>query len=218
MAHTIITIARQYGSGGRTVGRMLAEQLHIPYYDRDIITLASEDSGINARLFEDEKLKSPLRSLIKSRGVDSYKVLTHESAGFIKDDNLFAIQAKIIRQLADEGPCVLIGRCADHILCGRQGVVSVFVHAKPDFCLREAMKVTSLSNREVLRLIEKTDDYRAKYYKYCTGKSWNDARNYDLSLDSSKLGFEGTCKAILDYIRNREDCDLPAPKATEGTV
>ena len=95
MATTIITIARQYGSGGRTVGHMLSAQLGIPYYDRDIITMASEDSGINARLFTDEKLKSPLRSLIRPRGIDHYNIQSPESAGFTKDDNLFAIQAKI---------------------------------------------------------------------------------------------------------------------------
>lgn len=215
MAHTIITIARQYGSGGRTVGKMLAEQLHIPYYDREIIALASEDSGINARLFEDEKLKSPLRGLLKPRGIDHYNIQSPESAGFTKDDNLFALQAKIIRELSDRGPCIIIGRCADHVLSSKPGVVSVFVHAKPDFCLREAMKVNSLPERDVLRLIEKTDDYRAKYYKYCTGKNWNDARNYDLSLDSSRLGFEGTAKAILAYIAQRPDCD-PFPSAGEN--
>ncbi len=214
MATTIITIARQYGSGGRTVGKRLAEQLSIPYYDREIITMASEDSGINAKLFTDEKLKSPLRSLLKPRGIDHYKIQSPESAGFTKDDNLFAIQAKIIRELSEQGPCIMIGRCADHVLSGKPGVVSVFVHAKPDFCLREAMKVNSLPEREVLRLIEKTDDYRAKYYKYCTGKTWNDARNYDLSLDSSKLGFDGTARAILAYIAQREDCDpFPEPAA-----
>ena len=175
--------------------------------------MASEESGINARLFTDEKLKSPLRSLLKPRGIDHYHIQSPESAGFTKDDNLFALQAQIIRRLSEEGPCIIVGRCADHILSGKPGVVSVFVHAKPDFCLREAMKVNSLPEREVLRLIEKTDDYRARYYKYCTGKVWNDARNYDLSLDSSKLGFEGTARAILAYIAQREDCDpFPTPE------
>lgn len=208
MANTIITIARQYGSGGRTVGKMLAERLNIPYYDREIITLASEKSGIDPKQFTDEKLKSPLRSLLKTGGFDHHNVLKPESAGFVKEDNLFALQADIIRQLSNESDCVIVGRCADHILTSKPGVISVFVHARPDFCLREAMKVNSMSEREVMRLIEKTDDYRAKYYKYYTGKKWNDAKNYDLSLDSSKLGFEGVAEVILDYIRHRPDCDL----------
>ncbi len=213
MANTVITIARQYGSGGRTVGKMLAEQLGIPYYDREIIVRASEMSGINPRAFTDEKLKkSPLRALLKNAGgnggYDHHNVLSPESAGFAKEDNLYAIQADIIRQLSEESDCVIIGRCADHILASKPGVVSVFVHATPAFCLQEAMKVNSMSERDVMRLIEKTDDYRGKYYKYYTGKNWYDARNYDLSLDSSKLGFDGTRDAIIEYIRGRKDCDL----------
>lgn len=199
----IITIARQYGSGGRTIGKMLAKRLEIPYYDREIISMAAEDSGINAALFQDEKKKINLRALLKG-GYQGDQLISPESAGFTKDDNLFNYQAKIIRQLADEGSCVLIGRCADHILRTMRDVTRVFIYAPDDFCLREAMKVNSLSEREVIRLIAKTDEYRAKYYKYYTGKEWKDARNYDLSLNSAKLGFDGTVEAILAYLDVRE--------------
>ena len=198
MEKTIITIARQYGSGGRTVGKMLAERLDIPYYDREIITMASEDSGVNATLFQDEKKRIDLRALFKG-GYQGDQIVSPESAGFTRDDNLFNYQAKIIRRLAEQGSCVIIGRCADHILRTVPGVTRVFVYAPDDFCLREAMKVNSLSEREVIRLIAKTDDYRARYYKYYTGKEWKDARNYDLSLNSAKLGFDGTAEAILAY-------------------
>ena len=206
MEKTIITIARQYGSGGRTVGKMLAKRLGIPYYDREIIEMAAEDSGINAVLFQDEKKLHSLRALLGG-GYQGSKLLSPESAGFTKDDNLFNYQAKIIHKLADEGSCVLIGRCADHILRDTLGVVSVFVHAPADFCLQEAMKVNSLPEREVEKLIAKTDDYRARYYKYYTGKEWKDAKNYDLSLNSAKLGFEGTVEAILSYIEVRKRFD-----------
>lgn len=203
MEKTIITIARQYGSGGRTVGKMLAERLDIPYYDREIITMASEDSGVNATLFQDEKKRIDLRALFKG-GYQGEHIVSPESAGFTRDDNLFNYQAKIIRRLAEQGSCVIIGRCADHILRTVPGVTRVFVYAPDDFCLREAMKVNSLSEREVIRLIAKTDDYRARFYKYYTGKEWKDARNYDLSLNSAKLGFEGTVEAILAYLKVRE--------------
>ena len=205
MEKTIITIARQYGSGGRTVGKMLAERLNIPYYDREIIELASEDSGINAVIFQDEKKKPCLRALL--HGYTGRGTISPESAGFTRDDNLFNYQAKIIRQLADEGSCVLIGRCADHILRDYADVTRVFVHATAEFCLREAMKVSSLPEREVERLIARTDDYRARYYKYYTGQEWKDARNYDLSLNSAKLGFDGTVEAILAYLKVREQFD-----------
>ena len=203
MEKTIITIARQYGSGGRTVGKMLAERMGIPFYDRQIIEMAAEDSGINAVLFHDEQKPHSLRSLLKG-GYQGNHLLSPESAGFTKDDNLFNYQAKIIRKLADEGSCVLIGRCADYILRDQPDVVRVFVHAPADFCLQEAMKVNSLPERDVERLIVKTDDYRARYYKYYTGQEWKDARNYDLSLNSAKLGFDGTVEAILAYIEVRK--------------
>ncbi|MDO4292429.1 MAG: cytidylate kinase-like family protein [Eubacteriales bacterium] len=206
MSNLVITIARQYGSGGRTVGRMLAKRLNIPCYGREIIELAAEDSGINPVLFTDEKKHRGLRALL-SGGFKGSQPLSPESAGFTKDDNLFRYQAKIIRQLAQEGSCVIIGRCADHVLSDLPGIVRVFVHATPAFCLQEAMKVNSLPQNEVEKLIAQTDDYRARYYKYYTGQEWKDAQNYDLSLDSSRLGFEGTVEAILAYLEVRKKFD-----------
>ena len=125
----IITIARQYGSGGKTVGKMLANKLDIPYYNREIITMASEDSGINAMLFSDERLKPDFLTRLRSRYKGDTSVINDSSRAYLRDDALFDYQAKIIRKLADQGPCVLIGRCADYILKGRPDVVRVFVHA-----------------------------------------------------------------------------------------
>ncbi|MDY3619472.1 cytidylate kinase-like family protein [Agathobaculum sp.] len=200
----IITIARQYGSGGKTIGQMLARRLGIPCYNREIITMASEDSGINAVLFSDERLKpdllSRLRSRYQSRGG---KPVSPEEGGFTNEDNLFEYQAKIIRQLADEGPCVMIGRCADFVLRERKDVARVFVHAPDDFCLQEALKVDSLPEREVKKKIAEVDAYRAAYYRRYTGQEWKDARNYDLSLNSAVLGFEGTVEAIARYLETR---------------
>lgn len=212
MSNIIITIARQYGSGGRTVGKMLAEQLNIPYYDREIISMAAEDSGINARLFQDEFKQYSFKSLLQG-GYRGSKLLSPESAGFTRDDNLFNYQAKIIRRLAEEGDCIIIGRCADRILADLPGVVRVFVHAPEDFCLKEAMKVNSLPEPEVKKLIAKTDEYRARYYKYYTGQEWKNALNYDLSLDSSKLGFDGTAAAIIAYVDVRKKFDARLQEA-----
>ena len=207
MSNTVITIARQYGSGGRTVGKMLAKRLDIPCYDREIISLASEESGIHPTLFQDEKKKHGSLRAFLTGGFKNASPLSPESAGFTKDDNLFRYQAKIIRQLAEESSCVIIGRCADHILADVPGVVRVFVHAPEDFCLQEAMKVNSLSVSDVQKLIAQTDEYRAHYYKYYTGQEWKNAQNYDLSLDSSRLGFDGTVEAILSYIEVRKKFD-----------
>ena len=186
----VITIARQYGSGGKTVGKMLADKLGIPFYNREIITMASEDSGVNAMLFSDERLKGDF--------------LNDSSKSYLKDEALFAYQVKIIRRLADQGPCVMIGRCADYILAGRPDVVRVFVHADKDFCLEQAMKVDSLPQQEVEKKIAEIDDYRARYYKHHTGHDWYDARNYDLSLNSGVLGFDGTVEEIIKYMEVRE--------------
>ena len=207
MSNTVMTIARQYGSGGRTVGKMLAKRLDIPCYDREIISLASEESGIHPTLFQDEKKRHGSLRAFLTGGFKNASPLSPESAGFTKDDNLFRYQAKIIRQLAEESSCVIIGRCADHILADVPGVVRVFVHAPEDFCLQEAMKVNSLSVSEVQKLIAQTDEYRAHYYKYYTGQEWKNAQNYDLSLDSSRLGFDGTVEAILSYIEVRKKFD-----------
>lgn len=199
----IITIARQYGSGGKTVGKMLSDRLHISFYNREIITMASEDSGINAVLFTDERLKPDLITRLKSRYKGSLPLPNDSSKAYLRDDALFDYQAKIIRQLADQGPCVLIGRCADYVLKGRPDVVRVFVHADADFCLEQAMKVDSLPEEEVVRKIAEIDEYRAKYYKHHTGHDWYDARNYDLSLNSGVLGFDGVVEEIIQYMEVR---------------
>lgn len=202
--HVVITIGRQYGSGGRTIGRMLADKLKITYYSRDLIRLASDDSGINEELFAryDENIGN---KFFKKLSPDIYKgdLLQPEDAGFISETNLFNYQAKIIKELAEKESCVIIGRCADFILKDNPDTVSVFIHANEEFCLEKAMENNSMSEYEMGEYIYKTDKYRAEYYAYHTGRDWIDARNYHLCLDSSLLGFEGTMNVILDYIRRR---------------
>ncbi|MBO5917896.1 MAG: cytidylate kinase-like family protein [Oscillospiraceae bacterium] len=199
----IITIERQYGSGGKTVGKMLAKKLNIPFYNHEIVSMASEESGINAVYFSDERLKPSLIERLRTRGGDT-SVLNDSRERYLTDDALFEHQTKVIRRLANEGPCVIVGRCADFVLKGRKDVVRVFVHADDDFCLEQAMLVNSLSVSQVKKKIAEVDEYHAKYYKYHTGKDWYDARNYDLSLNSGVLGFEGTMNEILNYMQVRE--------------
>ena len=199
----IITIERQYGSGGKTVGKMLAKKLNSPFYNHEIVSMASEESGINAVYFSDERLKPSLIERLRTRGGDT-SVLNDSRERYLTDDALFEHQTKVIRRLANEGPCVIVGRCADFVLKGRKDVVRVFVHADDDFCLEQAMLVNSLSVSQVKKKIAEVDEYHAKYYKYHTGKDWYDARNYDLSLNSGVLGFEGTMNEILNYMQVRE--------------
>lgn len=204
MEKVVITIARQYGSGGRTVGEMLANKLGIHYYDKELMRLASEDSGINEKLFvkADEKAKN--QSLFRiAKNVYNGELIPPESDDFVSDDNLFNYQAKIIKQLAEEESCVIIGRCADYILKDYDNVLSVFVHAPKEFCMEQAAKKLSMSSKEIEKYIAKTDKRRSDYYKYYTGREWTDARNYDLCLDSSKLGFDRCVEEIEAYMKVR---------------
>ena len=204
MSHTVITIARQYGSGGKTIGRMLAEDLGIQCYNREILRMASDASGIHERLFgaADEHLKSSLLYRITKK-VYKGDVLPPDSDDFTSNDNLFNYQAKILKELAEEESYVAIGRCADYVLKDYDNVISVFIHAPFDFCLEQAMKLFTKTEDEMRRYIQKRDKYRGEYYKYYTGQEWYDARNYDLCLDSSKLGFDGCVEAIKAYMKGR---------------
>ena len=204
--HVVITIARQYGSGGKTIGEMLAAKLGIEYYDKDLIYLASEESGINADLFmkADEKIKNSalFRAISKVKPYNG-ELITPDSDDFTSADNLFNYQAKIIKELASENSCVIIGRCADYVLRDFDNVLSVFVHAPKDFCMKKAAEKHSMSESDLEKFIAKTDKGRADYYKYHTGREWTDARNYDLCLDSSKLGFERCVDEIIAYMNVR---------------
>lgn len=204
MEKVIITIARQYGSGGKTIGQMLANDLEIPFYSREILRLASDDSGIREELFNqaDEKLRSnPLFGA--SKKVYTGGLISPESDDFVSSENLFNYQAKVIKELAEKGSCVIVGRCADFVLKDRADVVSVFVHAPADYCMERAMERNDMSRKEMEKFIAKTDKYRGDFYHYYTGNVWNDARNYDLCLNSSKLGFEKCVEEIKAYIKVR---------------
>lgn len=204
MDNVVITIARQYGSGGKTIGEMLADRLGVHFYNKELMKLASEDSGISEALFvnADEKVKNT-RLFKIAQNVYSGELIPPESDDFTSTDNLFNYQAKIIRKLAEEESCVVVGRCADFVLKDYDNVLSVFVHAPHDFCMEQAAKKHSMSARELDKFIQKTDKHRAEYYKYHTGREWTDARNYDLCLDSSKLGFERCVEEIIAYMKVR---------------
>ena len=201
MSNLVITIARQYGSGGKTIGMMLAKEMGIHVYNREILKLASEDSGINEALFNqvDERLKSTTLFGIMKRAYKG-ELIPPESEDFLSNQNLFNYQAKVIKDLAEAESCVIIGRCADYVLKDFPNVVSVFIHASPEYCRAQAIERGAQGTADVDRYIQKTDKYRADYYRYYTGHEWSDARNYDLCLNSERLGFEGCVKAIRAYI------------------
>ena len=201
MKNYIVTIARGFGSGGRTIGAMLANELGIGYYDKDISRMASDKSGISEGLFNlsDERVSESIFSRPKQ-----YKgeLITPDKADFTSSDNLFNYQASVINSLADSGEsCVIVGRCADYVLRDRKNVFRLFIHADLETCIRNTMNVMGITSRsEAEKLIKKTDKERAAYYKAKTGRNWDYVGNYDLILDTSDMDFESCVKIIRGYI------------------
>lgn len=198
MGNVVITIARQYGSGGRTVGEMLAKRLGIAYYDKDIIRMASEDSGIHESLFgRVDEYSSARVPLFKKSSVYTGELIPPQSKEFTSDENLFSYQAKTIKALAEKESCVIIGRCSNFVLKDNPNVLSVFIHASWDFRMKEAAKKLSKSEKEIERYMKNDDKRKMEYYHRFTGGEWTDATNYDLCLDSSKLGYEKCIEEII---------------------
>ena len=201
MKNYVITIARGFGSGGKYIGTKLGERLGIPCYEREILAMASEESGLHESIFArtDEKLRgSYLIHAIRSLRVK--KNIQPEDREFTSDKNLFQIQCGIIRTLAETESCVIIGKCADYVLADRENVLSVYVDAPRKACVESIMAKMNVTEREANRLIERTDRYRADYYKYYTGgKDWVNPTNYHLFLNSDKIGRD-RCVDLLEGI------------------
>lgn len=196
----IVTIARGFGSGGRTIGKMLADKLGVKFYDKDLIRMASDVSGINEALFgqSDERTKS---GVFGKPGVYKGEVIAPGKSGFISEENLFNYQAMVIKQIAGEGSCVIVGRCADYVLRDDPSVVRVFIYADEEACIKNAADVKGITDRrEAIKTIASTDKERAAYYKAHTGREWIDARNYDLCLNSGDLGFDKCVEIITNFI------------------
>ncbi len=201
---TVITIARSYGSGGRTLGKLLAQRLGMNYYDREILRIASDESGINEALFgqADERLKkSPLPGILRKHPYKGDGVLPPESADFVSDDNLFHYQAKVIRELAAQESCIIIGRCADYVLREHPSVIRLYFYAPLNDCVVRVMNQNGLSEKEAVKKIEKIDKYRAAYYRYYTGRDWNDARNYNFCLDTTSMSYEKLAEVVENFVQ-----------------
>ena len=162
MEKYVITIARGYGSGGRTMGKMLAKELGINFYDREILRLASDDSGINEELFAraDEKLKGSILYKV-AKNVYKGELIPPDSDKFVSNDNLFNYQAKVLKELAQKESYVVIGRCADYILKDQPNIIRIFVHAPMEHCIDVVEDMSSMSRKEIEQFILKTDKYRS---------------------------------------------------------
>lgn len=197
----VITFGRGFGSGGKAIAVALAEELGIPCYEKEILRLASDKSGINEALFaeRDEKLKGGLLKKMMSSVPVNYKVEPSDKK-FTHDNNLFQIQSEIITELARTQSCIIVGKCADYILRNQMNILSVLIDAPMNSCVKSIQERMGVSEQEAIRLIHKTDRYRSDYYKYYTGgREWRNPTNYDICLNSGTLGRQ-KCVEILKEI------------------
>lgn len=200
MKKTIITIARSYGSGGRTLGIKLAEELGIPCYDRNLVRIASDLSGINESLFGEADEKVTGLNFFKGSNPYKGELLPPGHPDYTSRDNLFNIEANTIKELADKGPCIFVGRCADYVLKDREDVVRLFFYAPMEDCIERAKAVSGEGEKELVKKINRIDKYRAEYYKYYTGHEWNDSRNYDFCLNTASMSYEKLIEVVKEYL------------------
>lgn len=202
--HYVITFARGFGTGGKEIASRVAKKLGIHCYENRILTLASQLSGLDQDLFVevDEKIRDRSGFSGFLRGLPRSRKYISRDEEFASDDQLFEYQKKIILNLAKNESCCIVGKCADYILRGQPNVVSIYVEAPRSFCLERTMENMGVTREIAEATIEKTDKYRADYYKYYThGRSWTNPVNYDLTINSERAGIEGSVDLIIDYLK-----------------
>lgn len=193
----IINVGRQFGSGGRLVALALGRKLGIPVYDQELIAKAAEQSGFSKELFANSDEKRNLLAL-SSFIVDVGRFGSTDN--YMSDNQLFVIQSNVIRSLADKGPAIFIGRCSDYILRDRK-CLDVFVTATDEVRIKRIAERMNITPEQADSLMRKKDRTRETYYNYYTFGNWGVASNYDLCVDSSVLGIEGTADMIIDFCR-----------------
>ena len=200
---TVITIGRQFGSGGREIGLRLARELNIPFYDRELLQKAAEESGLCEKIFDnfDEKPKSVLYSIV----MDSYMfAVPGTNAGESLEQQVYLATYNTIRRIADQGPCVIIGRCADYALADHPETLKLFIDAPMEVRLKTVETRENLSAEKAKALIARTDKRRAAYYEYYCSQKWGGVDSYDFCIDSSAFGIDGSVKLIKHMIEMKE--------------
>ena len=200
MKKKIITISRQFGSGGRGIGKLLADRLDIPFYDKELIELASKESGIDERIFKSEGEETG--RFYQVLGAIGY-ALGSPAGGIYEysiNDQLYLVQANIIEQLANEGPCVIVGRGADYVLADREDVLNIYLCADMDERLRRVIDEYHVEDADEAMLC-KVDKRRSNYYQYYTDRVWGKAENYDLCINTGKFDTDAIIGMIVDAYR-----------------
>ncbi len=210
--NTIITIGRQFGSGGREIGEMVAEKYGIKYYDKELLSRAAKESGFCEEMIQNHD-ERPTNSFLYNLVMDTYS-FGYNASSFVDmpiSHKVFLAQFDTIKKIAEEGPCVIVGRCADYALSDFDNVLNIFIHADEDFKIKRIKdRFADVTTDEKAReMMTKKDKQRQSYYNYYSSKKWGRADSYDLSINSAILGIEGTVKFITQYI---EDFELARAK------
>ena len=194
--NTIITIAREYGSGGRIIAHKLAEQLGYEFYDEELIEMAANKIGFSEEYVKENEEQKNFSFLSNFYSIPGELPVS---------DQIFIAESNAIREAAEKSNCIIVGRCACFILRDRPNVVRVFMHAPKAYRLEQAAKMKSLPPKELEKFVDKTNRQRREYSEFYTGEKWDDAHNYDLCLDASKLGYEKCVQIIKGYMKVRFD-------------
>lgn len=202
---TVVTIGRQFGSAGREIGALLAKELNIPFYDKELLTRAAKESGFCEEMIQlhDER---PTNSFLYNLVMDTYS-FGYNSAAMVDmpiSQKVFLAQFDAIKKIASEGPCVIVGRCADYALTDHSHCLNIFIHGKEETKVKRIMEKYNLSEQKAKEMIIKKDKQRQSYYNYYSSKKWGRADSYDLSVNSSVLGIEGSVQLIKQFINDYE--------------
>lgn len=205
MKKKIVTISRQYGSGGRYIGENLAKAMGVPCYDEKLIDMVAKESGF-AQSFVAEKGERMTGSLLFNiaSSLSFANNVFSTNNGVTLQDEIYFTQNRIIKELADKGPCVIVGRCADYILREREDCLNVFIFADNESKIERAEKYFNITREEAPAVLKKKDKARANHYKYYTDQEWGMASNYDLCLNSGLIGIKGCVKAIQQVLELTE--------------
>lgn len=202
MENYVITIGREFGSGGLDIGRMLSEKLGIKCYDKELLQMAAKESGLCEEIFQNHDEK-PTNSFLYSLVMDTYSVSGYTASSYLDmplNHKVFLAQFDTIKNLAEKESCIIVGRCADYALADHPNCLNVFIHADKEFKIKHLMDGFGWTAEKAKDMINKTDKKRASYYNYYSSKKWGDAKSYHLTLDSSKLGLEGCVDMIIKYL------------------
>lgn len=208
MERFVIALTRTCGSGGTTISKMLADDYGIDMYDRKLLRLASEDSGINEALFAnaDELTRNSLLYRV-SKKLYHGELIPPESNNFTSDQNLFNYQAKVLKELADRESYICVGRACDYILKDHPNVLKVFVYAPTDVCIENEMKRQGIERKAAEKYVNSNNKFRREYYKYHTGRIWEDPYNYDLCINTGDLTHEQAVAVIKAYVKAKFDVE-----------